>query len=198
MAAINGDVKIDMTDQGVYIDAGGGRDVTIKCRNFHLKNEDEDNITYGDDYAAHFGSNEEHFYGKSYEYFYGDKYEEHHGTADEHFRGDKLETFHGSSGEWYMWHKIEGFLGLHESFALSNEFELSAVGKEEIFLGLAFEALLGGSLALNPALQVEWNLAKYENTTFDLAEKKVDFGKKVADIIQSDARVQFAIITSIG
>ena len=198
IAAINGDIKIDMTDQGIYIDAGEGRDVTIKCRKFHLKNEDEDNITYGDDYAAHFGSNEEYFYGKSDEYFYGDKYEEHHGTADEHFRGDKLETFHGSSGEWYLGHKIEGFLGIHESFAFSNEFELSAVGKEEIFLGLAFEALLGGSLALNPALQVEWNLAKYENTTIDLAEKKVDFGKKVAEIIQSDARVQFAIITSIG
>jgi type VI secretion system VgrG family protein len=206
MAAINGDVKIDMTDQGIYIDAGEGRDVTIKCRKFHLKNEDEDNITYGDDYAAHFGSNEEyfygkseeHFHGKSSEYFYGDKYEEHHGNADEHFYGDKLETHTGTSGEWYLWHKIEGFLGLHESFALSNEFELSAVGKEEIFLGLAFEALLGGSLALNPALQVEWNLAKYENTTFDLAEKKVDFGKKVAEIIQSDARVQFAMITSIG
>jgi hypothetical protein len=195
-----------MTDQGIYIDAGEERDVTIKCRNFHLKNEDEDNITYGDDFAAHFGSNEEYFYGKSDEYFYGDKSEkhygnikeEHRGNAEEHFYGDKLETHQGTSGEWYLWHKIEGFLGLHESLALSNDFELSAVGKEEIFLGLAFEALLGGSLALNPALQIEWNLAKYENTTFDLAEKKVDFGKKVAEIIQSDARVQFAIITSIG
>jgi len=206
MAAINGDIKIDMTDQGVYIDAGEGRDVTIKCRNFYLKNEDEDNITYGNDYYAHFGSNEEYFYGKSDEYFYGEKYEEHHGKAtekfwgdkyeefhgnsDEHFFGDKLETHIGTSGDWYFWHKIEGFAGPHESFSFIHDFDLFGGIKEEVILGVAF--------ALNPALLVEWNLAKYENTTFDLKEKKVDFGKKVAEVTISDSRVAFAMITAIG
>jgi len=155
MAAINGDVKIDMTDQGIYIDAGEGRDVTIKCRNFHLKNEDEDNITYGDDYAAHFGSNEEHFYGKSYEYFYGDKYEEHHGTADEHFRGDKLETFHGSSGEWYMGHKIEGLLGPAESFSIAQTLEMYLGLKEEFSFIFAFELFAGLKTEINAGMMTE-------------------------------------------
>ena len=155
IAAISGDVKIDMTDQGVYIDAGEGRDVTIKCRNFHLKNEDEDNITYGSDYAAHFGSNEEYFYGKSEEYFYGDKYEEHHGTADEHFRGDKLETFHGSSGEWYMGHKIEGLLGPAESFSVAQTLEMYLGLKEEFSFIFAFELFLGLKTEINVGMMTE-------------------------------------------
>jgi len=155
LAAISGDVKIDMTDQGVYIDAGEGRDVTIKCRKFHLKNEDEDNITYGDDYAAHFGSNEEYFYGKSDEYFYGDKYEEHHGTVDEHFRGDKLETFHGSSGEWYLGHKIEGLLGPAESFSVAQTLEMYLGLKEEFSFIFAFELFAGLKTEINAGMMTE-------------------------------------------
>jgi hypothetical protein len=182
MTAIDGDVKIDMTDQGIYIDAGEGRDITIKCRKFHLKNEDEDNITYGDDYAAHFGSNEEYFYGKSSEYFHGDKYEEHHGNAtekfygdkneefhgnsDEHFFGDKLETHVGTSGEWYLWHKIEGFLGLHESLSLANDFEYFFGFKEEITNTV--------SIGVNLSAIFEYNLLKAEKTTFDIGSHDVD------------------------
>jgi len=178
MAAINGDVKIDMTDQGIYIDAGEGRDVTIKCRKFHLKNEDEDNITYGDDYAAHFGSNEEYFYGKSDEYFYGDKYEEHHGTADEHFRGDKLETFHGSSGEWYMGHKIEGFLGGKESLSLANNFEVFAGFKEEISLSIALT--IGASLSLvNKVFEYEMKGLHIQKTGLEMENRltKIETGQ---------------------
>jgi len=199
MAAINGDVKIDMTDQGIYIDAGKEKDVTIKCRNFYLKNEDEDNITYGNDYYAHFGSNEEYFYGKSTEYFYGDKEEEHHGTArqvfygdkyeefhgnvDDHFFGDKLETHIGTSGEWYLWHKIEGFLGLHESLSLANDFELFLGLKQEIKLALCLE--LGAAPKLNllwaPEINkgvvkiAKWAGAKIENAAADIFWGNIKF-----------------------
>ena len=178
IAAISGDVKIDMTDHGVYIDAGEGRDVTIKCRKFHLKNEDEDNITYGDDYAAHFGANEEHFYGKSEEYFYGEKYEEHHGVADEHFRGDKLETFWGSSGEWYMGHKIEGFLGGKESLSLANNFEFFAGFKEEISLSIALT--IGASLSLvNKVFEYEMKGLHIQKTGLEMENRltKIETGQ---------------------
>jgi hypothetical protein len=151
--------RLEMTDQGIFIDAGKDRDLTLKCRKLFVKNEDEDNITYGDDFTVHYGSNQEYFYGRSDDYFYGekhetmrgeahetfegDKYETHNGYMSEHFTGDKLSVHHGSSGEWYYWHKIEGFLGLNESFALANTFELYGGFKEEILVAGVLEALFG-------------------------------------------------------
>ena len=182
ITAINGERIIEMTDQGIYIDAGKDRDITVKCRKFFLKNEDEDNITYGGDFAEHYGTNVDKFYGKSDEYFYGEKYEEfygtakeifrgdkheeHHGNVDEHFYGDKLETHSGTSGEWYLWHKIEGFLGLHESLSLANDFDL--------FVGLKEEISLSVLLGLNLSMFIEYNLFKLEKTTIDLGSTDVD------------------------
>ncbi|MFB0522028.1 MAG: type VI secretion system Vgr family protein [Desulfatiglandales bacterium] len=207
MASIKGDVKIDMTDQGIYIDAGKEKDVTIKCRNFYLKNEDEDNITYGNDYYAHFGSNKEYFYGKSFEYFYGDKHEEHHGNAHEHFYGDKLETFWGSSGDWYMGHKIEGFLGPKESFSFAQslemylglkeelsfieKFELFAGLKQELSLGHCFELFVGAKHEMNVGPSFEWCQGKFRKDDWVL-------GKNVAEVTNSDSRVKFAIMTILA
>ena len=182
ITAINGERRIELTDQGIYIDAGEDRDITLKCRNFFLKNKDEDNITYGDDYAVHYGPNEAEFYGtntetfhgKSIETFYGEKFDEFHGNAKEHFFGDKLETHVGTSGDWYFGHKIEGFAGAHESLSFIHDFDLFLGIKEEVVLGVAF--------AINPALLVEWKLAEYSSTTFDLSDKKFEFKKGEVEI----------------
>jgi type VI secretion system secreted protein VgrG len=182
-------LKIELKNDKMLIDTGG-RDFEINCNHFKLNNSNEDNITEGHDFEEHKGTRKEIFHGYSEEEYYGNK--------SESFVGDKLETHVGKSAEWCLWHKIEGFLGLHESLALSNEFELSVVGKEGIFLGLAFEALLGGSMAINPALQVGWNLATFEKTSFDLEDTDVKFGKRIADMVRDEIRVQDALIQLIG
>ncbi|MCK4750474.1 MAG: hypothetical protein KAT15_25630, partial [Bacteroidales bacterium] len=139
MSAINGQRTIEMTDQGIYIDAGKDNDITLQCRKFFLKNEDEDNITYGEDFMAHFGRNTELFYGDSYSDYYG--------HSEEQFRGDKTEEFHGN--------KYESMFGLHESISVANDFELFVGGKEELSFIEHFEFFLGFHQTINVAASLD-------------------------------------------
>jgi type VI secretion system VgrG family protein len=185
ITAINGERLFEMTDQGIFIDAGEDRDITIKCRKFFLKNEDEDNITYGDDFAEHYGTNEEHFYGKSDERFYGEKTEvfyghkkdEHHGTTEEYFYGNKfchtassvedfhwghkLEVFGGSQEEISLIHSLALFAGFKEEFALASNFE--------VFAGLSTELFLGNKVDIGFGFLLEKKLIEIENKEHKIA-----------------------------
>jgi len=174
ITAINGERLFEMTDQGIFIDAGEDRDITIKCRKFFLKNEDEDNITYGDDFAEHYGTNVEHFYGKSDETFYGEKTEafyghkkdEHHGTTEEYFYGNKF-CHTGASVEDIHWgHKLEVFGGFQEEISLIHAFAF--------FLGMKEEITNSLSIGINLSAIFEYNFLKGEKTTIDIGSHDVD------------------------
>ena len=139
ITAINDERRIEMTDQGIYIDAGEDRDVTIKCKNFFLKNKDEDNITYGGDYAVHYGPNDEEFYGTSTETFFGKKKEEMHGKATENFWGNKHEEHHGDIYEKHYGLKEETHHGRSHSYFLGGAMEYSWAGKFSIDAGESLE-----------------------------------------------------------
>jgi type VI secretion system VgrG family protein len=174
ITAINGERIFEMTDQGIFIDAGEDRDITVKCRKFFLKNEDEDNITYGDDFAEHYGSNIEYFYGKGEEYFYGEKHEEFygtakeifHGAAEEHFYGNKLCHTFGSVEDFHDGHKLEVFYGSQE--------ELSFIHSLAFFWGIKEEITISLSLGLNLSAIFEYNFLKGEKTTIDIGSHDVD------------------------
>jgi len=181
ITAINGDRIIEMTDQGIYIDAGEDRDITIKCRKFFLKNEDEDNITYGDDFAEHYGTNVEHFYGKSDETFYGEKTEafyghkkdEHHGTTEEYFYGNKFCHTFASVEDFHEGHKLEVFAGSQEDLSFIHSFAFFLGLKEEISLSLALSIGLGAGLDVKVGPFIEKKFLEVKDAEMELLNNKV-------------------------
>jgi len=182
ITAINGERIFEMTDQGIFIDAGEDRDVTVKCRKFFLKNEDEDNITYGDDFAEHYGSNIEYFYGKGEEYFYGEKYEEFHGTAEEYFYGNKFCHTFASVEDFHEGHKLEVFAGSQEEISLIHKLEVFVGSQEELSFIHAFALFLGIKEEVNLSANFEYNVLKGEKTSIEIGNTDVELKKNLAEI----------------
>jgi len=187
ITAINDERIFEMTDQGIFIDAGEDRDITIKCRKFFLKNEDEDNITYGDDFAEHYGSNIEYFYGKGEEYFYGEKHEEFYGTAKEIFHGDKHEEHYGNANEHFYGSKSSHFYGASFDTHLGAKTEFLGGVKMETFLSLAITIGLGVSLDIKEVLELEMKGLKIQKTNLEMNNRLVKIESGQAKIENGQA-----------
>jgi len=172
--AIDGDLKIEMTDGGIILDAGDNKDITLKCRKLNVKNQLEDNTTFSDDLLYHYGDTKEYTYGTSYsefhgtatEKFYGDKDETHEGTIEEYFYGNKFCHTFASVEDFHEGHKLEVFAGSQEEFSFIHSFALFLGIKEEI------SAIL--SIGINLSAHFEYNILKGEKTSFDLGSHDVD------------------------
>ena len=194
ITAINGERIFEMTDQGIFIDAGEDRDITIKCRKFFLKNEDEDNITYGDDFAEHYGSNIEYFYGKGEEYFYGEKHEEfhgikkeeHYGATEEYFYGNKFCHTGASVEDFHEGHKLETFVGFQEELSFIHSFGLFLGIKEEITLALCLEIALSATLKLGWAPEFERKGLKLVNCDTVLENKMIEIAHDTLSLNMGD------------
>jgi len=164
--AINGNLKIEMTDGGIILDSGDDKDITLKCRKLNVKNQLEDNTTFSDDLLYHYGDTKEYTYGTAYSEHHGDVEEIHHGhkkdthywTTEEYFYGNKF-CHTGASVEDIHWgHKLEIFGGFQEEISLLNAFELLVGFKEELALAGTLAISVAWATEIFIGMKTEWQL----------------------------------------
>jgi len=180
--AIDGELKIEMTDGGIILDSGDDKDITLKCRKLNVKNQLEDNTTFSDDLLYHYGDTEEYtygtakseFHGTATEVFHGHKKEEHHGTMEEYFYGNKFGHAFSSVEDFHEGHKLEVFAGSQEELSFIHSFALFLGIKEEI------SAIL--SIGVNLSAHFEYNILKGEKTSIEIGSTDVELKKNLAEI----------------
>ena len=195
--AIKGDLKFEMTDGGIILDAGEKKDITLKCRKFNVLNELEDNTTFSNDLLFHYGDTEEYtygtskseFHGKSTEKFYGDKEETHEGTMEEYFYGNKFGHTFSSVEDFHEGHKLETFVGSQEELSFIHSFALFLGIKEEITLAFCLEMALSATLKLGWAPEFERKGLKLVNCDTVLENKMCDIAADTIGINMSDLRL---------
>jgi len=179
--AIKGDLKFEMTDGGIILDAGEKKDITLKCRKFNVLNELEDNTTFSDDLLYHYGDSEEYTYGTAYsefhgtstEKFYGNKEETHEGTMEEYFYGNKFGHTFSSVEDFHEGHKLEVFLGSQEELSFIHSFAFFLGIKEEISLSLALSIGLGAGLDVKVGPFIEKKFLEVKDADMELLNNKV-------------------------
>jgi len=172
--AIDGDLKIEMTDGGIILDSGDNKDITLKCRKLNIKNQLENNTTFSDDLLYHYGDTKEYTYGTAYfehhgdveELHHGHKKDTHHGTIEEYFYGNKFGHTFSSVEDFHEGHKLEVFAGFQEELSFIHSFALFLGIKEEI------SAIL--SIGVNLSAHFEYNVIKGEKTSIDIGSHDLD------------------------